>query len=73
MRSKISEKFQGLNKGRALYTAFMLPTTMTFMPMSAHAANDTIWTKASEIICILYNQHYCSTNDINGEGGVNGS
>lgn len=56
MRSKISEKFQGLNKGRALYTAFMLPTAMTFMPMSAHAANDTIWTKASEIMQDVYTQ-----------------
>ncbi len=56
VRSKISEKFQSLNKGRALYTAFMLPTAMTFMPMSAYAANDTIWTKASEIMQDVYTQ-----------------
>ena len=34
----------------------MLPTAMTFMPMSAYAANDTIWTKASEIMQDVYTQ-----------------
>lgn len=56
VRSKISEKIQSLNKGRALFTAFMLPTAMTFLPMNAYAANDTIWTKASEIMQDVYTQ-----------------
>lgn len=56
VRSKISEKIQSLNKGRALFTAFMLPTAMTLLPMNANAANDTIWTKASEIMQDVYTQ-----------------
>ena len=56
VRSKISEKIQSLNKGRALFTAFMLPTAMTLLPMNAYAANDTIWTKASEIMQDVYTQ-----------------
>lgn len=56
VRSKLSEKLQGLDKGRMLYTAFVLPTIMPLLPMSAYAANDTIWTKASEIMQDVYTQ-----------------
>ena len=56
MRSKISETFQRLNKVRALYKKIMLTNAMTFMKMNAYAANDTIWTKASEIMQDVYTQ-----------------
>lgn len=56
VRSKLSEKLQGLDKGRMLYTAFMLPTIMPLLPTNAYAANDTIWTKASEIMQDVYTQ-----------------
>ena len=54
--AKIREKVHALDKGRALYTAFVLPSTMTLLPTTAFAANDTIWTKASEIMKDVYSQ-----------------
>lgn len=63
MKSKLSdvcswarEKVHALDKGRALYTAFVLPTAMTFLPVTASAADSTIWTKASEIMQDVYTQ-----------------
>lgn len=56
IRAKIREKVQVLDKGRALYTAFVLPSAMTLLPTTAFAANDTIWTKASEIMKDVYSQ-----------------
>ena len=56
LRSKLSKKLQAFNKGRALYAAFRIPTAMTLLPTSAYAANDTIWTKASEIMQDVYTQ-----------------
>ncbi|MBS7327736.1 MAG: hypothetical protein KIG68_03180, partial [Oxalobacter sp.] len=45
-----------IDKGRLLYTAFVLPTAMTLLPTTVFAANDTIWTKASEIMKDVYSQ-----------------
>ena len=56
IRAKIREKVQVLDKGRALYTAFVLPSAVTLLPTTAFAANDTIWTKASEIMKDVYSQ-----------------
>ena len=56
IRAKIREKVYALDKGRALYTAFILPSAMTLLPTTAFAANDTIWTKASEIMKDVYSQ-----------------
>lgn len=56
IRAKICEKVHALDKGRALYTAFILPSAMTLLPTTAFAANDTIWTKASEIMKDVYSQ-----------------
>ena len=63
MRSNITgiwDRFKAtikaIDKGRALYTAFVLPTAMTLLPTTAFAANDTIWTKASEIMKDVYSQ-----------------
>ena len=54
--AKIREKVHALDKGRALYTAFVLPSAMTLLPTTAFAANDTILTKASEIMKDVYSQ-----------------
>lgn len=56
IRAKIRETVHALDKGRALYTAFVLPSAMTLLPTTAFAANDTIWTKASEIMKDVYSQ-----------------
>lgn len=56
IRAKICEKVHALDKGRALYTAFVLPSAVTLLPTTAFAANDTIWTKASEIMKDVYSQ-----------------
>ena len=56
IRAKIRENVHALDKGRALYTAFVLPSAMTLLPTTAFAANDTIWTKASEIMKDVYSQ-----------------
>lgn len=53
---KFKAKSRAIDKGRALYTAFILPTAMTLLPTTAFAANDTIWTKASEIMKDVYSQ-----------------
>ena len=57
MRSNITDiwdevktKSKAIDKGRLLYTAFVLPTAMTLRPTTVFAANDTIWTTASEIM-----------------------
>ena len=55
-RAKLREKVPALDKGRARYTAFVLPSAMTLLPTTAFAANDTIWTKASEIMKDVYSQ-----------------
>ena len=54
--AKIREKVHALDKGRALFTAFVLPSAVTLLPTTAFAANDTIWTKASEIMKDVYSQ-----------------
>ena len=56
LRNKLSKKLQAFNKGRALYATLFFPTAMTLLPTSAYAANDTIWTKASEIMQDVYTQ-----------------
>lgn len=56
IRAKICEKVHALDKGRALFTAFVLPSAVTLLPTTAFAANDTIWTKASEIMKDVYSQ-----------------
>jgi len=53
---RLKARCSDFNKGRALYTAFVLPTAMTLLPTTAFAANDTIWTKASEIMKDVYSQ-----------------
>ena len=54
--SRVREKVRSFDKGRALYTAFVLPTAMTLLPVTAFAADNTIWTKASEIMQDVYTQ-----------------
>ena len=51
---RIRKKVQDVNIGRALYTAFLIPTAVAATPLQAHAAGDTIWTKASEIMQDVY-------------------
>ena len=53
---RIRKKVQDVNVGRALYTAFLIPTAVAATPLQAHAAGDTIWTKASEIMQDVYTQ-----------------
>ena len=53
---RIRKKVQDVNIGRALYTAFLIPTGVAATPLQAHAAGDTIWTKASEIMQDVYTQ-----------------
>lgn len=55
MRQWISGKVQCIDKGRLLYTAFLLPTAMAMAPVRAYAA-ETIWSKASEIMKDVYTQ-----------------
>lgn len=55
MRQRISGKVQCIDKGRLLYTAFLLPTAMAMAPVRAYAA-ETIWSKASEIMKDVYTQ-----------------
>ncbi len=51
----ISGKVQSIDKGRLLYTVFLLPTAVVAVPVRAYAA-DTVWTKASEIMQDVYTQ-----------------
>ena len=53
---RIRKKVQDVNVGRALYTAFLIPTAVAATPLQSHAAGDTIWTKASEIMQDVYTQ-----------------
>ena len=53
---RMRKKVQDVNIGRALYTAFLIPTAAAATPLQAHAAGDTIWTKASEIMQDVYTQ-----------------
>lgn len=48
-------KADTLDKGRALYTVFLMPTAIALTATRAFAA-DTIWTKASEIMKDVYTQ-----------------
>ena len=51
----LKEKMHKLDKGRALYTAFIVPTSAVAFSSHAFAA-DNIWTKASEIMKDVYGQ-----------------
>lgn len=51
----LKEKMYKLDKGRALYTAFIVPTSAVAFSSHAFAA-DNIWTKASEIMKDVYGQ-----------------
>ena len=53
--SKLQERFRKMDVGRGLYTAFLLPTTLSMISTRAFAA-DTIWTKASAIMQDVYTQ-----------------
>ena len=62
MKSKVQSLWTGLkakvnkfDKGRALYTAFIVPSTAVAFSTRAFAA-DNIWTKASEIMKDVYTQ-----------------
>lgn len=55
MCQQISRKVQSIDKGRLLYTAFLIPTAGVAVPVRAYAA-DTVWTKASEIMQDVYTQ-----------------
>lgn len=55
MCQQISRKVQSIDKGRLLYTAFLIPTAVVAVPVRAYAA-DTVWTKASEIMQDVYTQ-----------------
>lgn len=43
MCQQISRKVQSIDKGRLLYTAFLIPTAVVAVPVRAYAA-DTVWT-----------------------------
>ena len=45
----VHDRMKAINKGKVLYTAFLVPVMMSVMPMEAYAA-DTIWQKASAIM-----------------------
>lgn len=53
---RVQERMQAINVGRTLYTAFLIPTALAATPLQAHAAGETIWTKASEIMQDVYTQ-----------------
>lgn len=55
---RFRDKIHEFNVGRALYTAFLIPSAMVAVPLQAHAASTgtTIWTKASEIMQDVYTQ-----------------
>ena len=53
---KVLEKGAAVNKGRALFTAFVIPSLIPLTATHAFAAGDTIWTKASEIMKDVYTQ-----------------
>ncbi len=52
--SKVGERFRNWDKGRALYTAFAVPTLVSAFTTPAYAA--TIWSKASELMRDVYTQ-----------------
>lgn len=53
---RVQKRMQAINVGRTLYTAFLIPTALAATPLQAHAAGETIWTKASEIMQDVYTQ-----------------
>jgi len=53
--TSIKAKVKELDKGRVLYTAFIVPATAAAVSCQAFAADD-IWTKASEIMKDVYTQ-----------------
>ena len=56
-RTWISKKLESVNAGKLLYTGFIAPTMLPMLSVQAYAAgNDTIWTKASEIMKDVYGQ-----------------
>ena len=56
-RTWISKKLESVNMGKLLYTGFIAPTMLPMLSVQAYAAgNDTIWTKASEIMKDVYGQ-----------------
>ena len=56
VRSWLNRKAEGIDKGRMLYTAFLISTAVAIAPVRAYAAGVTIWTKASEIMQDVYTQ-----------------
>ena len=52
---RITARAKNRDKGRMLYTAFIVPTLISAVPANAFAA-DTIWSKASEIMKDVYTQ-----------------
>ena len=56
VRSWLNRKAEGIDKGRMVYTAFLISTAVAIAPVRAYAAGDTIWTKASEIMQDVYTQ-----------------
>lgn len=55
LRDSVRARVEAIDKGRVLYTAFVIPTLLAATPTQAFAA-DTIWTKASEIMQDVYTQ-----------------
>lgn len=55
LRDSVRARVEAIDKGRVLYTAFVIPTMLVATPTQAFAA-DTIWTKASEIMQDVYTQ-----------------
>lgn len=55
---RFRDKIREISVGRALYTAFLIPTAMVAAPLQVSAASSgtTIWTKASEIMQDVYTQ-----------------
>ena len=55
MRRWFKKKVEAVDKGKMLYTAFLVPSALSLFATPASAA-DTVWTKASQIMNDIYTQ-----------------
>lgn len=55
MRCWFKKKVEAVDKGKMLYTAFLVPSALSLFATPASAA-DTVWTKASQIMNDIYTQ-----------------
>lgn len=55
IRCWFQKKVEAVDKGKMLYTAFLVPSALSLFATPASAA-DTVWTKASQIMNDIYTQ-----------------